>query len=188
MATNLQGSAEVLRELRVYEKDLYKELGKNLQTQLKPIIGPIQGQINGSVTGQLKSRRNIGMFHDGRTQWGGVIVKAKTSSNPKNLIFIEGKGKGADSLDGALGFEYAELAGIRRRGPRAMSKGWGSSGVGYHSYIQNGQGDGFINMLSKYGGPGRFLWKRVLKRKPEIEDKVENIAQALNIKINRRIQ
>ena len=43
-------------------------------------------------------------------------------------------------------------------------------------------------MLSRYGKPGRFLWKRVLKRKPEIEDKVEKLADSLNIKINRRIQ
>ena len=189
MATNLQGSAEVLRELRVYERNLYTELGKNLNTQLKPVLGPIQGQINGVITSQLRSRKKAGMFgHDGRTQWGGAEIVTKTSINPKNLIFIEGKGRGSDSLDGALGFEYAELAGIRRRPPKAVSKGWGATGPGYHSYIQNGQGDGFINMLSKYGGPGRFLWKRVLKRKPEIEDKVEKLAEGLNIKINRRIQ
>jgi hypothetical protein len=189
MATNLEGSAEAVRMLKQYDKDLYKELGKNLQTQLKPIIGPIQGQINGTVTSQLRSRRDSGMFgHSGRTSWAGATIKVKTSVQPKNLIFIEGKGQGANSLDGALGFEYAELAGIRRRPPRTMSKGWGSSSTGYHSYTQNGQGDGFINMLSKYGKPGRFLWKRVLKRKPEIEDKVEKIAESLNLRINRRDQ
>ena len=187
MATNLEGSSEYLRMMRTYDKDLYKELAKNLQTQLKPILNPIESEINGTVTGELKSRRNAGMFnHSGRTQWGGVNVKAKTSIQPKNLIFIEGKGRGAGSLDGALGFEYAELAGIRRRPPRSMSKGWGSTSTGYHSYRQNGQGDAFISMLGKYGKPGRFLWKRVLKRKPEIEGKVESIAESLNVKINRR--
>lgn len=187
MATNLDGSAEVIRMLRTYDKDVYKEIGRKLQSDLRPIIGPIQGQINGLVTSQLRGRRDIGMFHNGRSAWTGATVKAKTSIQPKNLIFIEGKGR-SGGMDTQVGFEYAELAGIRRRPPRAVSKGWGVNSPGYHSYIQNGQGDGFINMLSKYGKPGRFLWSRVLKRKPEIEEKVLNITEAFNVKINRRIQ
>ena len=187
MTAKLDGSSEVFRMIKTYEKDLYKELGKNLQTQLRPVLGPIQGQINGAVTGQLKSRRGTGMFHDGRSAWAGATIKVKTSINPKNLIFIEGTG-GNNGMQKQVGFEYAELAGIGRRPPRAVSKGWNSTGTGYHSYIQNGQGAGFVNMLSRYGKPGRFLWKRVLKRKPEIEDKVEKLADSLNIKINRRIQ
>lgn len=187
MAAKLHGSSEVIKMLYTYERDLYKELGKKLESDLRPIMGPIQGQVNGAVTAQLKNRRNIGMFHDGRSAWSGVTVKTKTSVKPKNLIFIEGKGrKGGDYVQ--AGFEYAELAGIRRRPPRSLSKGWGSTSTGWHSYIQNGQGDAFIKMLSSYGKPGRFLWKRVLNRKPEIEEKVVNIAEALNVKINRRIQ
>ena len=110
MATNLQGSAEVLRELRVYERNLYTELGKNLNTQLKPVLGPIQGQINGVITSQLRSRKKAGMFgHDGRTQWGGAEIVTKTSINPKNLIFIEGKGRGSDSLAAHLGLSMRNL-------------------------------------------------------------------------------
>tara|TARA_R110000803_G_scaffold41960_9_gene90084 strand:+ start:90 stop:695 length:606 start_codon:yes stop_codon:yes gene_type:complete len=187
-ANKLEGSAEALYVLKTYEKDLYTELGKNLNTQLRPVLGPIQGQINGVITSQLRSRRKAGMFgHDGRTQWAGAEIKTKTSIKPKDLIFIEGKGRGTGSLDGALGFEYAELAGIRKNAPKVMSKGWGITGTGYHSYTQNGQGDGFINMLNKYGGPGRFLFRRVLKKRPDIEDKVLLLSEKLNIKINRKL-
>jgi len=190
MGSSLHGSSDVIRMLKDYEKDLYKELGSKLATQLRPIIGPIQGQINGLVAGQLKSRRNAGMFnHSGRTSWGGAEVKVKTSVSPKNLIFIEGKGPGSGDYS-KVGFNYAELAGIPRARSkvRPISKGWNeTSAGGYHAYSVRGQGDGFIRMLNTYGKPGRFLWKRVLNRKPEIEEKVLHLAESLNIKITRRL-
>jgi len=82
------------------------------------------------------------------------------------------------------GLIYAELAGIERRPPRAVSKGWGSSSVGYHSYTYNGQGKAFNKKLgSMFGKPGRFLFKRVLRRKPEIEAKVKKVAEQFGIKL-----
>ena len=190
MGSSLSGSSDVIRMLKTYEKDLYKELGKSLNSQLRPILGPIQGQINGVVAGQLRSRRDAGMFnHSGRTSWGGAEIKVKTSASPKNLIFIEGKGPGSGDYS-QLGFNYAELAGIPRARSkvRPISKGWNETTAGgYHAYMVRGQGDGFIRMLSKYGGPGRFLWKRVLNRKPEIENRVLLLAELLNIKITRRL-
>lgn len=186
--SRLEGSAETIYLLKTYEKDLFTELGKRLESQLRPIIGPIQGQINGVVTQQLKSRRDAGMFnHSGRTSWGGADIKVKVTPQPKNLIFIEGKGKGSGDY-AQVGFNYAELAGIRNRPPRPISKGWNETGYGgYHAYFVRGQGDGFIEMLSKYGKPGRFLWKRVLNQKPKIEEKVLQIAELYNIKLNRRL-
>jgi hypothetical protein len=71
--------------------------------------------------------------------------------------------------------------------PEACLKGWYSTGVGYHSYIYNGQGKAFNRRLTQlYGKPGRFMWIRVLKRKPKVEEKVLQITDSLNIKINRR--
>jgi len=184
--SGLSGSAETLRMLKTYESDLYKEFRKGVNSQLKPVIAPIEGEINSSVTSSIRSNMS-GMNHNGRTGWSGVKVTPKVSLRPRDLLFIEGKGRNA-GLDTQVGFEYAELAGIERRPPRAVSKGWGSTSVGYHSYIYNGQGKAFNRKLTQtYGKPGRFLWKRVLKRKPELENKVLNIAENLNIKINRRL-
>lgn len=182
----LQGSAETLRMLRTYESDLYKEFRKSVNSQLKPTLSPIEGEINSSVTSSLRSQMS-GMFHNGRSAWSGVKVTPKVSLRPRDLLFIEGKGR-SGGMDTQVGFEYAELAGIERRPPRPVSKGWGSNSVGYHSYIYNGQGKAFNRKLTQaYGKPGRFLWKRVLKRKPELESKVLDIAERLNIKINRRL-
>jgi hypothetical protein len=185
--SGLSGSSEVVRVLKVYEKDLFKQLKKNINSELKPILNPIEGEINSSVTSSLRSTMR-GMFHDGRTGWSGVKVSPRVSVRPKDLVFIEGKGRNA-GMDTQLGFEYAELGGIERRAPRAVSKGWGISTPGYHSYIYNGQGKAFNRKLtSSYGKPGRFLWIRVLKRKPEIEQKVEKIADEFGIKISRRLK
>ena len=181
--SHMTGSAEYIRELKNYEQGLLPALRKNINSELAPILGPIESQINSSDTTKLKSALP-GMFHNGRTQWGGVKVRARVSLRPKDLIFIEGKGDSSGSLDGAVGFEYAELAGIERRAPRGVSKGWGSSSVGYHSYIYNGQGKAFNRKLgSAFGKPGRFLFKRVLERKPEIESKVKAVAEQFGIKL-----
>jgi hypothetical protein len=184
--TYLSGEKEAMRALRDYEKSLLPALRKAMNTELSPILNPIENSINSSDTTRLKSAMP-GMFHDGRTAWSGVDVKARVSLRPKDLIFIEGKGR-SNGMGKQVGFEYAELAGIERRAPRPVSKGWGSSSVGYHSYIYNGQGKAFNKKLgATFGKPGRFLWTRVLKRKPEIEAKVEKIAEQFGIQLSRKI-
>lgn len=182
--SEMTGVAKQLRVLKAIEPELSKKLRRDMRTNIQPILNPVESQINSQVEGALRGVRKIGMFHDGRSQWGGVKVKARATVRPNDLVYIEGKGGGGDSLDGAAGFEYAELAGIKRRNPRPRSKGWGSTGEGYHSYTQNGQGDGFIRMLSRFGGPGRFLFKRIMARKPGIEDKVKMVITKYEQKLN----
>ena len=111
--SGLQGSAETIKMLKTYESDLYKEMRKQVNSQLKPVISPIEGEINSSVTSSLRNQMS-GMFHNGRTAWSGVKVTPKISTRPRDLLFIEGKGRNA-GLDTQVGFEYAELAGIERR-------------------------------------------------------------------------
>lgn len=185
--SKLIGSAETMRELRYYrEKGLQNQFRKSMNSELEPILKPIEGEINSTVTSSLRNRMR-GMFHDGRTGWSGVEIKVKTSLRPNDLIFIEGKGRNA-GLDTQVGFEYAELAGINRRPPRPVSKGWGSNSVGYHSYIYAGQGKVFSERLTQtYGRPGRFLWKRVMNRKKMIEYKVLKVAELYNIKVSRKL-
>jgi len=185
--SKLIGNAEVLRELKVYEKNLYSQFKKSMNSELTPILKPIEGEINSTVGSSLKNRMR-GMFHNGRTAWSGVEVKVRTSIRPRDLIFIEGKGRNG-GLDTQVGFEYAELAGIDRgRAPRPVSKGWGSTSVGYHSYIYAGQGKVFNERLTQtYGRPGRFLWKRVMNRKNTIELKVLKVAELYNLKVSQKL-
>ena len=182
----LSGEKEYIRALKDTEKSLLPALRKALNSELSPILNPIENAINSFDGARLQSAMP-GMFHDGRTAWSGVTVKARVSLRPKDLIFIEGKGR-SNGMGNQFGFEYAELAGIERRAPRAVSKGWGSNSVGYHSYIYNGQGKAFNRKLgSMFGKPGRFLWQRVLKRKPEIEAKVSKIAEEFGIQLSRKL-
>ena len=184
--SELSGSREWVQVLKKFEPELFKEVKKNLNSELKSILQPIEGQINSSVGNVLKSKMP-NMFHNGRTAWSGVKIKSVITANPKKLIYIDGTGR--SGFGGPqLGFDYAELAGIERRPARSVSKGWGQSTPGYHSYIYNGQGKAFNRKLgSEFGKPGRFLWIRVLRKKPEIEQKVELITADYGFKLTRRM-
>lgn len=186
--SKLIGSAEIVRELKKYEPELFKQLKKDLRTDLNPIIKPIQGEINSEVTNTLRSvmigrgRSESGMFHNGRSSWSGATITAKASTNPRSLIFIEAAGR-----NGKVGFNYAELAGIERRRPRPRSREYVKNGRTMRHAV-NGQGLEFNAKLRReFGKPGRFAWIRVLKQKPQIEKKVSVIADRYNIKVNRRI-
>jgi hypothetical protein len=177
----LTGSSEVIRELRKYEPGLYKELRKSLNSELNPIIKPIQTEINSDVGNQLRSAMP-GMFHSGRSSWSGANLSSRVSTNPKNLISITASGK-----SGRVGFNYAELAGIQRRKPRPLSRPYQRNGQTVRHRV-NGQGLAFNEKLMReFGKPGRFAWIRVLRRKPEIEQRVLGIADRFGIALSRRL-
>jgi hypothetical protein len=179
--TILSGQAEVIRELKKYEPDLYKQLKQKLTTSLNPIIKPIQSDINNEVQNTLRAVMP-GMFHNGRSAWSGATLSTRVSTNPKSLIFINAQGK-----SGKVGFNYAELAGIQRRKPRPVSRTYTKNGQTMRHRV-NGQGIAFNDKLRReFGKPGRFAWIRVLKRKPAIERQVLMVADSFNISLNRRI-
>jgi hypothetical protein len=123
-----------------------------------------------------------GMFHQGRSSWNGARLTARVSVNPKDLITVTATGRSS-----AFGFDYAELAGIRRRPARRKSRTYTKNGRAT-SHAVNGQGDAFISKLNtEFGKPGRFAWIRVLKRKPQIEEKTQIITDAFGIKVSRRL-
>jgi hypothetical protein len=109
-------------------------------------------------------------------------MTTRVSTNPKNLISITAAGK-----SGKVGFNYAELAGIQRRRPRPMSRPYQKNGETVQHRV-NGQGIAFnAKLMRDFGKPGRFAWINVLRRKPEIEQKVSAIANTFGIALSRRI-
>ena len=175
----------VVRELKQFENTAVREL----RSDLKQKLGPIAGQIAGGITREPPLR---GMKHRGKTRWRGV--------NKPVVEFSPGRGRyGGKRLvnirftGGArgLGFDYAELAGIRRRPPKPMSKPYqrrDRDGVQQHRIA--GQGDAFIQALAEQTGkgPGRFMFLSAVKRRPElilIAVKSLNDAAA---KVNRRFR
>lgn len=179
--STLQGSAEVIRELRKYEPELFKELRKNIKSELNPIIKPIQGEINSEVTNAIRSAMP-GMFHSGRSAWTDATLDARLTTKPKELVFINAAGR-----VGKVGFNYAELAGIERRKPRPQSREYVKNGRTMRHRV-NGQGLAFNAKLAReFGKPGRFAFIRVVKQTPAIERKVSRIADKYNLKVNRRL-
>lgn len=179
--STLQGSAQVIRELRKYEPDLFKELRKNIVSQVNPIIKPIQGQINSEVTNAIRAEMP-GMFHNGRSAWTGANLSARLTTRPKDLVFINAAGRRSK-----VGFNYAELAGIERRKPRPQSREYVKNGRAMRHRV-NGQGLAFNDKLMRtFGKPGRFAFIRVVKQTPEIQRKVLVIANRFNLQVNRRI-
>lgn len=186
--SGLHGSAETIKVLKQLEPDLFKDIRKKVNTELRPVLTPIKSEINASVTNEMQSkmvgrnRSESGMFHNGRSAWSGANITARVSTRPRDLIFINATGR-----KGQVGFDYAELAGIRRRPPRARSKPYTLNGQ-TRTHAIRGQGDAFIDKLQReFGKPGRFAWIRVLRRKPEIEKKVQDIADDFGIKLSRRL-
>jgi hypothetical protein len=135
------------------------------------------------------------MANNGPTKWAGVksvsvsvlprIVAGKRSVP---LVRIAASG-GATSL----GFDYAELAGIRRRPPRARSKIRGGSTRGSQkgdgSMALNGQGDNFIKVLEDRNGktPGRFAFRAVFETRGAImagiQRTLDKFAERINVRL-----
>lgn len=177
----LSGEAEAIKALKNLEPELFKELKKKMNTQLRPILTPIQSEINSQIGSELRQSMP-GMFHNGRSAWNGSRLSPRVATRPRDLIFINATG-----VSSKFGFDYAELAGIRRRPPRRQSRSYTRNGRTMRHAV-NGQGDAFISKLQQeFGKPGRFAWIRVLRRKPEIEDKVLAITDAYGIKVSRRL-
>jgi len=184
---SVTGLPTVIRYLRRYQPETLKAIRNDIRSEIRPIMSPIVNEINSEVTSSLKSK-NYQMFHNGRTAWNGARYTPQVSSNRKGIMRIKLTGKG-----GKLGFDYAELAGIRRRPPRSRSKIAGTSVQGSSrgdgSYAYAGQGDAFISKLeSDYGKPGRFAWKRIIQRRWDINRAVAGILEKYDIKLNAKLR
>jgi hypothetical protein len=138
-----------------------------------------------------------GMANNGPTKWGGVksinvsvlpkVMSFGLSRNPLVKIAVTG---GTNSL----GFDYAELAGIRRKPPRARSKIRGGTlrgtAKGDGSMALNGQGDNFIRVLEDRNGktPGRFAFRAVFETRGKIMAGIQQTLDRYAEKVNRKLK
>jgi hypothetical protein len=138
-----------------------------------------------------------GMANNGPIKWAGVksvnvsvlprIMSFGYSAKP--LVKIAATG-GKNSL----GFDYAELAGIRRQPPRARSKIRGGTlrgtAKGDGSMALNGQGDNFIKILEDRNGktPGRFAFRAVFETRGKIMAGIQKTLDIYAAKVNRRLK
>lgn len=191
---------ETINQMKILGPDLIKQMRKEMGTITAPTMSKIQTSVpvisplNGGLrkTGMMRPYGGMNT-HSGRTRWDGV--KVTTTLTPSTyargkdehpLVSIVATGRKG------LGFDYAELAGIRRRPPRKRSKGWNSTGPGYHSYTVNGQGDAMIEKLNRAvpfkGKAGRFAFAVVLKDKKDLERNTQVVLDKYADKINIKLR
>lgn len=170
------GAKETVKALKEADADAIKNLRRDLKTEMS-------GEISNIVT-QIPAVAPIrGMIHAGRTKW--KRPKGKVGFTPGSVRGFKGKEYSPlvtltfTGGTNSVGFDMAELAGIRRNAPRARSKIRNSTSNGAQrgdgSYAVNRQGDFFISALEQAkpikGRAGRFAFDIFLRRRPIIEKK-----------------
>lgn len=188
---------EVVRELKQFEDKAIASLRSDLKVRLNPIASMVASQIpresplrpSRKPNGTLKGG---GMNHRGATRWRGVnkpvvqFTPGRRRDKSYKLVNIAMTGGKR-----GLGFDYAELAGIRRRSPRPISKPYQRRGDGVvRQHRINGQGDGLIKALREQVGeaPGRFAFIRFLRKRPELTAIALRTINEAAEKVNRKIR
>lgn len=184
------GLDQAVREIRSFDKKLLPQLSRRLKTEITPELNHIRNTID-FAENALRQVEKIGMFHDGRSSWGGASVGLERATGRKGTVLaIKATGRNKK-----FGFDYAELAGIRRHSPRPISREFKRSNASKSIRArQNGQGDGFIEMLEGIvppkhtPKPGRFAFQAIVRRMSHIQRKViaiiEQFAEETSYRIN----
>ena len=176
VSVTVTGARETVAALKAADADAIKKLRQELK-------GVMQTEISIIVSGIPSFAPIKGMAHNGRSKWkrpagkvaftpGSVRGFAGRQFQPLVTLTFTGGSN-------AIGFDMAELAGIRRHPPRARSKIANSTSYGTQrgdgSHANNGQGDAFISKLEEVrpikGKAGRFAFDLFLRRKPVIQQK-----------------
>ncbi len=175
----------VVRELKQFERTAVRDLRSDLKISLGPLAQEIAARIP-------REPPLSGMRHRGRTRWRGVnkpvveFTPGRSRSGGNKLVNIRFTG-GARGL----GFDYAELAGIRRRPARGMSRPYERRDrPGTFQHRLNGQGDAFINALAQETGrgPGRFMFLQAVKKRPQLILLATKSLDSAARKVNRRFK
>lgn len=188
----VEGLETTLQILKLVEPESIKQI----RADIRQIV-----TTSGAVS-KIRSRTPAiaplsGMDNNGPIKWAGVksvsvsVLPSITSFGTKSkpLVRIAATG-GANSL----GFDYAELAGIRRKPPRARSKIRGGtlrgSVKGDGSMALNGQGDNFIEYLEARNGktPGRFAFRAVFETRGKIMAGIQQTLDKYAAKVNRKLK
>ena len=188
------GLESTLRELQKVEPDSIKKI----RSEIRSIV------TTSGVVSKIRSRTPAiaplsGMANNGPTKWAGVrTISVSTlsrisgySTGTKTVPLVKISASGGNS---SLGFDYAELAGIRRRPPRARSKIRGGTLRGTQkgdgSMALNGQGDNFIKVLEDRNGktPGRFAFRAVFSSRGAIMAGIQVTLDKWAETVNRKLK
>lgn len=164
----ITGVREVTRALRNVEPESLKDLKKEIQSEIQPSLKGVRSFIQGAED-RLKQVRNVGVFHNGRTGWSGATVRLSftPSKHKGSILSIVATGKNKQA-----GYDIAEIAGRYTEGSTP-------------------QGKAYVGMLRKTfppGKAGRFAYRAVVSRLPEIRKNVQKILDKYGRKVSIRIE
>ena len=189
----VEGLEETIKALKEVEPEAVKSMRKEIRSVVTASGALSNVRMKTPVVAPMS-----GMDHNGPTRWGGV-KSVTTSVSLRTTTYQRGKRsypiiKIVASNKEALGFDYAELAGIRRRlaRPRSKIRNTGLRGTqrGDGSIALNGQGDNFIKVLQERVGktPGRFAFAAVFSKRREIEYNSQKVLDKYAETVNRKLK
>lgn len=191
-AIGLKRAVDALADL---DRDMKKQFVKDMRTELRGSMNVVKAAIpkvspfNGG--GPLD-----GMTHAGRTRWSPVRMRLNVNPRPrrKGVGFVGVVGWIVTGSPNGLGFDYAELAGVRRRPPRAITKPFSratKNGRTVEYTRVNNAGDVFIkNVRSRSNGRGKaghFAHTEFLKQRGPIQRKAIKVIKKYSSATNRKM-
>lgn len=191
-SVNVQNVQAVIKDLKELDSGSVRELRASLRTNLGGVVSAIQASVpkTAPMKGMERGRNR------GATKWRGINKpkvsfypgRSKIGGNNLVVITVTGGKRG-------LGFDYAELAGVRSRPPKEMSKTYTrrtrGGGVSREmSHRVNGQGDIMIRKLQSVkpisGKAGRYAYDAFLKMRPAVIAIAEKTLDQYAARVNRK--
>jgi hypothetical protein len=191
MASEIEvtGLKHALREIRMFDKTLVFKLRSRMRAATAEDRAKVSRVIS-EVTPMLRSVRQIGMFHNGRTAWNEATVDIDRMTGRNVLIAIRATGRGRK-----FGFDYAELTGINPPRTGGISRQFKRANSDKTMTIkQRGQGRAFEEMLNDNlpanhtAKPGRYAFQALVRRMPYIQKKVIRVIQEFADETSYRIE
>ena len=181
----------VMRELKTIDNKSVTYLRAGLRVGLQPFVAQIQAEVP-------KTAPLSGMNHRGRTRWRGInkpvirFMPGRSRRSGTNLLMITVTGGKR-----GLGFDYAELAGIRSRPANAISRPYsrrvrGGGMTREMTHRVTTQGDKFIEKLNERkpikGVAGRYAYDAFVKMRPAIVETSRTIINQFMASYNNKFR
>lgn len=188
--TQIQLDAKSLNRLLDAMKELDAKSLAAMRKQFRTKLGDEAGQIKRNVPTESPFR-GMRQNYYGRVQWQQpktrVAVTPGSSTRRREwapVVTIIATG------DPKLGFDYTELAGVRRRPPRPRSKPYRNRPQGHAVTTQGEELIKKAREVSKYDyKAGHFAYGKFLELRPQMliktEEVLEDVAKEFNTKVKR---
>lgn len=190
------GLPRALIAIQDLDRDVKKQFVKDMRSELKGTISSVKANIP-KVSPFAGGGPLDGMTHNGRTRWSPIRMRLNVNAKARRrgVGYVGVVGWSITGAPGGVGFDYAELAGVQRRPPRAVTRPFSRAtkdGGRTKEYTRiNNAGDVFIrNVKSRSKGRGKaghFAYAEFLKRRADMQRKAIKVIKIYSSRANRKI-